>query len=134
MLIGSTEKAGRRGILLAVSLLFLFFVKSKACTSLAGDDSLKSKYDINDPRNPNCPCHKYQQLADNEYKQMQSNQINHFSYTPSLGTDRSKHQSRNQLFYKRKKKAELRIRYFLSSEKRKKWKRSFRTSDCFTWN
>ncbi len=31
-------------------------------------DSLKSKYDLNDPRNPNCPCHKHQKLADEEYK------------------------------------------------------------------
>lgn len=30
-----------------------------------------SKYDINDPRNPNCPCHKYQKLADEEYAKMQ---------------------------------------------------------------
>ena len=25
------------------------------------------EYDINDPRNPNCPCHKMQQLADEEF-------------------------------------------------------------------
>lgn len=31
-------------------------------------DSLKSKYDLNDPRNPNCPCHKHQKLADEEYR------------------------------------------------------------------
>jgi hypothetical protein len=33
-----------------------------------GEDSLKGKYGINDPRNPKCPCHKYQKLADDEYK------------------------------------------------------------------
>jgi len=26
-----------------------------------------SKYDLNDPRNPDCPCHKYQKIADEEY-------------------------------------------------------------------
>lgn len=42
-----------------------------ACSSLkAVNDTLKKKqavYDLNDPRNPNCPCHKYQKLADEEF-------------------------------------------------------------------
>lgn len=42
-----------------------------ACSSLkATNDTLKKKqavYDLNDPRNPNCPCHKYQKLADEEF-------------------------------------------------------------------
>lgn len=33
------------------------------------DDSLKT-YPLNDPRNPNCPCHQYQKLADEEYKRL----------------------------------------------------------------
>lgn len=32
----------------------------------AETDSTK-KYALNDPRNPNCPCHQYQQQADREY-------------------------------------------------------------------
>lgn len=32
------------------------------------DDSLK--FDITDPRNPKCPCHKYQKLADEEYRKL----------------------------------------------------------------
>jgi hypothetical protein len=28
------------------------------------------EFDINDPRNPGCPCHKYQKLADEEYKKL----------------------------------------------------------------
>lgn len=27
----------------------------------------QSQYDINDPRNPDCPCHKLQKIADEEY-------------------------------------------------------------------
>jgi hypothetical protein len=38
------------------------------------DDSTKVNkhqvFDINDPRNPNCPCHKYQKQADEEYKKL----------------------------------------------------------------
>jgi hypothetical protein len=29
------------------------------------------QYDLNDPRNPNCPCHKLQKQAEDEYKQLQ---------------------------------------------------------------
>lgn len=45
--------------LLTMALLFSF-VLSKAQTT----------FDINDPRNPHCPCHKYQKLADEEYKKL----------------------------------------------------------------
>jgi hypothetical protein len=31
-------------------------------------ESNGTEYDINDPRNPNCPCHKYQKAADEEYQ------------------------------------------------------------------
>jgi hypothetical protein len=41
----------------------------------AGGDTTKVKYDINDPRNPDCPCHKYQQMADEEYKQQLTNKV-----------------------------------------------------------
>lgn len=48
----------KSGILTA--LIFLFVNVLFAQTS----------YPINDPRNPNCPCHKYQKLADEEYKKL----------------------------------------------------------------
>jgi hypothetical protein len=34
------------------------------------------KYDLNDPRNPDCPCHKAQKLADDEYRNSQVQQGN----------------------------------------------------------
>lgn len=37
------------------------------------DDSLK--FDITDPRNPKCPCHKYQKLADEEYRKSLGQEI-----------------------------------------------------------
>jgi len=51
-----------------IALIFLFVGFAKAQTS----------YPINDPRNPNCPCHKYQKLADEEYKKLlaQNNAVN----------------------------------------------------------
>lgn len=36
----------------------------------AETDSTKNKFPIDDPRNPNCPCHKYQEQADREYAKL----------------------------------------------------------------
>ena len=54
-------------------LFLLFFISPVfiAAKTMHVTDSTKQKnieYDINDPRNPNCPCHKYQQQAEKEYK------------------------------------------------------------------
>jgi hypothetical protein len=35
-----------------------------------------AKFDINDPRNPDCPCHKRQKLAEDEYARMNSVSLN----------------------------------------------------------
>ena len=61
----SVVEAQAKLILLAMCL-FLLSYKVGAIT--INKDSLKSKYDLNDPRNPNCPCHKHQKLADEEYR------------------------------------------------------------------
>ncbi len=59
-----------------IILIFCFFVfqVSFAC-AIVKEDSLKSRFNINDPRNPNCPCHKYQKLADEEYKKLRGKEI-----------------------------------------------------------
>ena len=31
-------------------------------------DSLKNKYQLSDPRNPHCPCHRFQKKAEREFK------------------------------------------------------------------
>ena len=48
----------KRLILFSLVLFFSWSVKSQ------------TTFDINDPRNPHCPCHKYQKLADDEYKKL----------------------------------------------------------------
>jgi hypothetical protein len=66
----------RRGDLFAASFLFfLFFVQLSFASDIASGDSVKNKYDINDPRNPQCPCHKYQKQADDEYNQLQKKEM-----------------------------------------------------------
>ena len=63
-------------------MLFFFFFLShaelvsaslKSNISINPGDSAKNKYDINDPRNPHCPCHQYQKLANEEYARLQGN-------------------------------------------------------------
>jgi hypothetical protein len=41
--------------------------------------SARQEYDLNDPRNPNCPCHKRQQQAEREYQQLQGNLGNFYN-------------------------------------------------------
>ncbi len=52
-------------------LCFLLFGAHLLCASNGLEtDSTKGKYPITDPRNPNCPCHKYQAEADKEYAKL----------------------------------------------------------------
>lgn len=44
----------------------------------APPDSLRSYYDLDDPRNPNCPCHAQQNLADKEFNKGEINNIKTF--------------------------------------------------------
>jgi len=50
--------------------ILLCFQFSFANASVLKEDSLSTKFPLNDPRNPNCPCHKYQKLADDEFKKL----------------------------------------------------------------
>lgn len=47
---------------------FLFFCLTQICFSQSNADM--QQYDLNDPRNPDCPCHKYQKMADDEYEKL----------------------------------------------------------------
>jgi hypothetical protein len=40
-------------------------------TIVFSQTNVNQKYDLNDPRNPDCPCHKLQKQAEDEYKQIQ---------------------------------------------------------------
>jgi hypothetical protein len=65
---------GRRmGLIL---ILLVFFYGNSFSSNSAPGDSLKGKYDINDPRNPHCPCHQYQKLADEEFAKLQNKEKN----------------------------------------------------------
>ena len=51
--------------------IFFFFFSSNAFSQNLGNQ----QYDLNDPRNPDCPCHKLQKLADDEYNKILYNDI-----------------------------------------------------------
>lgn len=62
---------------LVITLIFFSTKNSTACTIAFDPDSTKTKYELNDPRNPDCPCHAAQKLADEEYRKLQEqNAIN----------------------------------------------------------
>lgn len=54
----------RKGRLLGL----LFFLFTQISFAQPGND--KQVFDLNDPRNPDCPCHKYQKMADDEFEQI----------------------------------------------------------------
>jgi hypothetical protein len=54
----------------ALCFLLLFGVQLLCASNGVGTDSTKNKVSINDPRNPDCPCHKHQKEADKEYAQL----------------------------------------------------------------
>ncbi len=57
-------------------ILILFIISYYSKATRFNNDSLKNKYELNDPRNPNCPCHKYQKLAEEEFKKLNQNNTN----------------------------------------------------------
>jgi hypothetical protein len=120
------------------------------------------KYELNDPRNPDCPCHKLQKQAEDEYKQLQmknntDNQIalnvnkinvinddnksviqaNEGNDNFGAGLQRLSTSNFNSGGVKRKKSLLLLIQkkrniYRIKHSKIKKFK--IKTSDCFHWD
>lgn len=70
---GSAPKSLLPKLFGALRLFILFFLFS---SNAFGQNIQNQEYDINDPRNPNCPCHKLQKLADDEYQRIQNNDNN----------------------------------------------------------
>lgn len=74
-------------------------------------------YDINDPENPDCPCHQYQQLADEEYARALKNQAGEQKIVADTKTVHLKVKRKRQ-------------RTFL----RKSFHPAKRADKCFDWN
>lgn len=67
---GSAQKSLLPKFFGALRLFILLFLFSN---SAFAQNFQNQQYDINDPRNPNCPCHKLQQMADEEYNKILNN-------------------------------------------------------------
>ncbi len=69
---GSAQKSLLPNFFGALRLFILLLFFSNTALS---QNFQNQQYDINDPRNPNCPCHKLQKLADDEYKRTQDENL-----------------------------------------------------------
>jgi hypothetical protein len=67
----------RGGIILSGLRVLLFLLLISLDVSGQDDttknDSLDKLYALDDPRNPDCPCHQLQKQAENEYKALNNN-------------------------------------------------------------
>lgn len=70
-------------------IIFLLFIST---ISFA-----QSQYDINDPRNPDCPCHKLQKIADEEFAQLNSGSgISYHKKRKGIRIKKGKHHFRSR--------------------------------------
>jgi hypothetical protein len=109
------------------------------CKASLPKDSTKQKYDLNDPRNPDCPCHKYQKLAEDEYKNKEKRVVVSAFDTHALATIESNkvHQSKHYL-KKRFEKHSMKYYYnrflFRYEKHHKKQKRiKVKSGTCYKW-
>ena len=143
----SCKSCQKERFVLSIVIILIFF----SCTNSihASTDTTKTKktqYDINDPRNPDCPCHKYQKLADEEYvRNTQSVDIKIDKAVQPLekniNTDAknkrtviikysgSSHSKKNRLWMNK-----LKFRFINISRKLQKVKFSPNHYLCFKWN
>ncbi|MCW3078063.1 MAG: hypothetical protein JWO32_2672 [Bacteroidetes bacterium] len=133
-------KANKKIFQLIKTFRLLIFFFSFVNTMAKGEDSLNTKFSINDPRNPDCPCHKFQQLADKEYQLIQLNkksysqkQISTTISQSALTEKRTKRQNKNIFIFRLKGKrkinpAKINFKVHLNFLPVK-----IKTDKCFTW-
>ncbi|MFL5752328.1 MAG: hypothetical protein ACJ76F_02890 [Bacteroidia bacterium] len=136
--------------------LFLFFFsiasRTLAYSSPELTDTTKKSFPLNDPRNPDCPCHKYQKIADDEYREMQKKEKKEEQKrepikeetarketahpTGSAGPDNAEKRKRSENINSKKQQHGKRF-YKAKSAWSKKFSKGFRSkkdpSSCFHW-
>lgn len=105
----------------AIFFCFLFFVKT----------IVAQEYELNDPRNPNCPCHHYQKMAEDEFQKKQQKQNNEL-LASNLSTEK-KQQSRTKTKRKKYFHCFYKIKNRLVFNRTKKIKIVTNYSVCFKW-
>lgn len=111
---------------------------------------VEQNYSINDPRNPNCPCHQYQKLADDEFKNLAANSDKKNSEAIVAGTEKklsveieknsvktefknSKKKTHRHKIHRRRKKAHPSIRKLIDSISNAIRKEFINVSSCYHW-
>lgn len=121
-------KTAKRRHLMTMALLFSFvFIKAQ-------------DYPITDPRNPHCPCHKYQKLADEEYARLIRN--GHKSNGEFIGKANSRvskiHKTRIEKYRKQKHRIKDKMhrqpRWIYKFKNWNIWKRATHPIKCPVWN
>lgn len=129
-------QSDKKRLFLFLSFMFVFMFSQAESIN---KDSLKSKYDINDPRNPNCPCHKYQKIADEEYEKWLRQQSKEQGIAISKLDKREDKLKRKSVFSftkhkaKRKSKAHPKFKKLFDMKRYKFWNRVTNTTACFKW-
>jgi len=129
----------------------LFFLFTHISFSQSNNDKLG--FDLNDPRNPDCPCHKYQKMADDEFELLQKKKkLNQGDDLAELGDEQHLNVKESQLkdseilpnhlysknYSKKKKRKTVKRKvnkhinlFTLKSFKTKRFKPNY--SVCFKW-
>lgn len=103
----------------------------------------QATYNINDPRNPECPCHNYQKIADDEYKTLlaaanknQDYDKRNLSKIVSGSGSHTSNINKSTIFkkYRTKNKRKKIKRYAATNMKHWNfWKRLSKPDACSTW-
>ena len=127
-LIKLIKESAKRRHLVTIALLFSFvFIKAQ-------------DYPITDPRNPQCPCHKYQKLADDEYKKLlRTGNKGNGEFVGRANSRESKiHKTRIEKYRKSKHKIKDKMhrqpRWIYKFKNWDIWKRPNRPIKCPIWN
>ena len=126
----------KKRFFLFLSFMFILVIVN---ANTINKDSLKSKYDLNDPRNPNCPCHKHQKLADEEYRNWLKAQSKETGIAISKLDVREDKIKRKSVFSlvkakgKRKTKSHPLFKKMFDYKRYSFWKRVTDTDACFKW-
>ena len=129
-------QSDKKRIILFLSFFLIVFISG---ASNPNKDSLKSKYEINDPRNPNCPCHKYQKIADEEYEKWLKKQSKEQGIAISkLDTRDDAIKRRNHYYFiknksKRKNKMHPKLKRLFDFTRYNILKKVWETDACFKW-
>lgn len=129
------QTSSRAFRLTACLLLFLFLSVLKTNAQ---------QYDINDPRNPDCPCHKMQELADKEFALLNgSENIQRNDNPDNREEEQQQHVGRplnengsivyNQLARKRKSVWIKKTVFKISNKYRFKKKGKINVAICYKW-